>query len=51
MWDALKKLVGADEESKALRRALDEQESREREERARQLREVLKKNIEAAKKE
>ena len=51
MWDALKKLVGADEKSKALRRELDEQERREREERARQLREVLKKNIEAAKKE
>jgi len=35
MWDALKKLIGADEESKKRRQELDEQERLEREERAR----------------
>lgn len=38
-----------DEESKARRRELDEQERREREERVRQHREALKKDLEAAK--
>lgn len=51
MFDALKKLIGADEESKKRRRELDEQERREREERVRQQKEVLKRNIEAAKQE
>ena len=50
MWDALKKLVGVDEESKARRRELDEQERREREERVQKHKEALKRNIEAAKK-
>ena len=36
MWDALKKLIGADEESKKRRQELDEQERLEREERTRQ---------------
>jgi len=51
MFDALKKLIGADEESKIRRKELDEQEQREREERVRQQKEVLRRNIEAAKKE
>jgi hypothetical protein len=36
MWNALKKLIGADEEGKKRRQELDEQERLEREERARQ---------------
>ena len=51
MFDALKKLIRADEESKIRRKELDEQEQREREERVRQQKEVLRRNIEAAKKE
>ena len=51
MWDALKKLVGADEDSKARRRELDAQEEREREERVRKHKEALRKGVEAAKQE
>ena len=42
MWDALKKLIGADEEGKKRRQELDEQEHLEREERARQHAKKLK---------
>jgi len=49
MFEALKKLVGADEESKARRRELDEQEQREREARVRQHKEALQKGVEAQK--
>ena len=42
MWDALKKLIGADEKSKKRRQELDEQERLEREERARQHAQKLK---------
>ncbi len=35
MWDALKKLIGADEEGKKRRQQAREEEEREREERAR----------------
>ncbi|HEX9569757.1 MAG TPA: hypothetical protein VF987_08780 [Rhodospirillales bacterium] len=51
MFDALKKLIGADEESKKRRRELDEQEQRERDERVRQHKEALQKTIEAEKKQ
>ncbi len=49
MFDALKKLIGADEEGKKRRRELDEQESREREERARQHAAKLKHDVEEVK--
>jgi len=49
MFDALKKLIGADEESKKRRQELDEQEQREREERVRQHKKALQKTIEAEK--
>ena len=49
MWDALKKLIGADEESKKRRKELDEQERLEREERARQHAAKLKKDVEEVK--
>ena len=50
MFDALKKLIGADEEGKKRRRELDEQEQREREERARQHASKLKHDVEEVKK-
>lgn len=50
MLDALKKLIGADEESKKRRKELDEQEQREREERARQHASKLKHDVEEVKK-
>ena len=49
MWDALKKLIGADEESKKRRKELDEQERLEREERARQHAKKLKHDVEEVK--
>ncbi len=49
MFDALKKLIGADEESKKLRRELDEQEQREREQRVQQHKKALQKTIDAEK--
>ncbi len=49
MLDALKKLIGADEESKKRRRELDEQERLEREERARQHAAKLKHDVEEVK--
>ena len=49
MFDALKKLIGADEEGKKRRRELDEQEAREREERARQHAAKLKHDAEQVK--
>ncbi len=49
MFDALKKLIGADEEGKKRRRELDEQEAREREERARQHAAKLKRDVEEVK--
>jgi len=49
MFDALKKLIGADEESKKRRRELDEEERREREERARQHAAKLKRDAEQIK--
>jgi hypothetical protein len=42
MWDALKKLTGADEKGKKRRQEVDEQERLEREERARQHAKKLK---------
>ena len=42
MWDALKKLIGADEEGKKRRQERDEQERLEREERAQQHAKKLK---------
>ena len=42
MWDALKKLIGADEKGKKRRQELGEQERLEREERARQHAKKLK---------
>jgi non-homologous end joining protein Ku len=51
MLKALKKLVGADEESKARRKEAAEQERREREQRVQQQREALKKSVEAEKKQ
>ena len=50
MLDALKKLIGADEEGKKRRRELDEQEQREREDRARQHADKLKHDAEEVKK-
>ena len=49
MFDALKKLIGADEEGKKRRRELDEQERLEREERARQHAAKLKRDAEQVK--
>lgn len=49
MLDALKKLIGADEESKKRRKELDEQERLEREERARQHARKLKHDAEEVK--
>ena len=49
MFDALKKLIGADEEGKKRRRELDEQEAREREERARRHAAKLKHDVEEVK--
>ena len=49
MWDALKKLIGSDEESKKRRKELDEQERLEREERARQHAKKLKHDVEEVK--
>ncbi len=49
MLDALKKLIGADEESKKRRKELDEQERLEREERARQHAKKLKHDAEEVK--
>jgi hypothetical protein len=49
MFESLKKLIGADEESKKRRRELDAQEQKERELRVQQQKEALKKSIEAAK--
>ena len=49
MFDALKKLIGADEEGKKRRRELDEQEAREREERARRHAAKLKRDAEQVK--
>lgn len=49
MLEALKKLVGADEEGKARRAAAAEQERREREKRIQEQREALKKTLEAEK--
>ena len=51
MLEVLKKLVGADEESKARRKEAAEQERREREQRVQQQREALKKTVEAEKKQ
>ncbi len=50
MFDALKKLIGADEEGKKRRKELDEREQREREERARQHASKLKHDVEEVKK-
>jgi len=47
MLNALKKLVGADEESKARRKEALEQERREREQRVRQEKEKLEKVAES----
>jgi len=47
MLDALKKLVGADEESKARRKEAIEQERREREQRVRQEKEKMAKVAES----
>lgn len=47
MLEALKKLLGADEESKARRAEAAEQERREREKRILEQREALKKTVEA----
>jgi len=47
MFAKLKKLVGADEESKARRQAALEQESREREQRIAASQAALKKSLEA----
>jgi hypothetical protein len=49
MFDALKKLIGADEKSKARRRELDEQEQREREQRVQQHKQALQRTVEAEK--
>lgn len=49
MLDLLKKLVGADEESKARRREAAEQERREREQRVQERKEGLKHTAEAEK--
>ena len=49
MFDALKKLIGADEEGKKRRKALDEEEQREREKRARQHAAKLHKDAEEVK--
>ena len=50
MWDALKKLIGTDEEGKKRRQELDEQERLEREERARQHASKLKHDADEVKK-
>ena len=50
MWNALKKLIGADEEGKNRRQELDEQERLEREERARQHANKLKHDADEVKK-
>jgi len=47
MWDALKKLVGADEESKARRQVAIEEERREREQRIQAGKEALERTIKA----
>ena len=49
MFEAFKKLIGADEEGKKRRKALDEEEQREREERARQHAAKLHKDAEEVK--
>ena len=47
MWDALKKLIGADEESKARRQMALDDERREREQRIQAGKEALKQTIKA----
>ena len=49
MLDALKKLIGADEESKAQRRKAAEQERREREQRIQERKDELERAVEAEK--
>ena len=51
MLNALKKLVGADEESKARRKEALEQERREREQRVRQEKEKIEKVAESMRKD
>lgn len=51
MLNALKKLVGADEESKARRKEALEQERREREQRVRQEKEKMEKVAESMRKD
>ena len=50
MWNALKKLIGADEEGKKRRQDLDEQERLEREGRAQQHAKKLKHDADEVKK-
>ena len=50
MWDALKKLIGADEKGKKRRQELDEQERLEREGRAQQHAKKLKHDADEVKK-
>jgi hypothetical protein len=47
MWDALKKLFGADEESKARRQVALDEERREREQRVQAGKEALERTIKA----
>jgi hypothetical protein len=47
MWQAIKKLLGADEETKAARERAAEEERREREQRVQQQKEDLEKNLKA----
>lgn len=47
MWDALKKLIGADEEGKARRQAALDDERREREQRIQAGKEALARTIQA----